>query len=155
MASNFDLSFADEEDVMLDHVEDEEDYSNREEYDRCYSPPSPTILQDIYFDDDESDHENPFIDDDEQLAAAVPDSSPTKYLWKIKAFVKKGNLAPDEVICLQSQIIKYFMVNFFSLFQPDKAFVEKHYKDLANQPFFAGLCAYMSSGLTVCPARVR
>jgi len=29
---------------------------------------------------------------------------------------------------------------------PDKAFVEKHYKDLANQPFFAGLCAYMSSG---------
>ena len=116
MASNFDLSLADEEDVMLDHVEDEEDYSNREEYDRCYSPPSPTILQDIYFDDDESDHENPFIDDDEQLAAAVPDSSPTKYLWKIKAFVKKGNLAPDEVICLQSQIIKYFMVNFFSLF---------------------------------------
>ena len=120
MASNFDLSLADDDDIMLGLAEDEADYSTREEYDRCYSPPSPSVWQDLGLeneqsDEDEDDNRNPFLDDDE----ADFNSSPAKYLWKIKSYSleNKENLTPEEVISLQALIIKYFMVIFYCFLQ--------------------------------------
>ena len=119
MASNFDLSLADDDDVMSGLAEDEEDYSNREEFDRCISPPSPSVLPDFGFENEDSDEDdnnrNPFLDDDEVLKMASDyNPSPAKCLTKIKlcALENKTSLATDEIIGLQEIIIKYFMVIF-------------------------------------------
>ncbi len=41
---NFDLSFPDDDD-WLENLETEDDYKDREEYDRSMTPPSPSLLE--------------------------------------------------------------------------------------------------------------
>ena len=56
MSKNFDLSKIDD-DEYLANLENDEDYSNRQVYDRSYSPPSPSLLDSLAHDFDDSDNE--------------------------------------------------------------------------------------------------
>ena len=56
MSKNFDLSKIDD-DEYLANLENDEDYSNRQVYDRSYSPPSPSLLDSLAFEFGDSDNE--------------------------------------------------------------------------------------------------
>ena len=56
---NFDLSLPDD-DEWLDNLETEDDYKDREEYDRSMTPPSPSLLdmEDLIQEEDDIHNES-------------------------------------------------------------------------------------------------
>ena len=56
---NFDLSLPDD-DEWLDNLETEDDYKDREEYDRSMTPPSPSLLdiEDLVQEEDDIHNES-------------------------------------------------------------------------------------------------
>ena len=62
MSRNFDLSKIDDDDYLA-NLENDEDYSNRQVYDRSYSPPSPSVLESLAFQFDDTDSENDELDE--------------------------------------------------------------------------------------------
>ena len=56
---NFDLSLPDD-DEWLDNLETEDDYKDREEYDRSMTPPSPSLLdvEDLLQEEDDIHNES-------------------------------------------------------------------------------------------------
>ena len=115
MESNFDLSFPDD-DEWLDNLETEDDYKEREEYNRSWTPPSPSLLEQD--DDDEATSpaqaaavvqrqgsSNPFVDDDDTEDFQTP-------IAKILSFDME-NLNVNKVLGFQDLVIDYYQVSRF------------------------------------------
>ena len=137
MAKNFELNFADD-DEWLENLDKDEDYSNREVYERSFSPPlSPSFLE--IADDDgsndfgeeqteksdseeirrpvkkESSKNNPFLDDDDDDDYNHMDYTETEqstdWLQKLQTCPKTSS----EIIHAQWIIINHMKVRYFHI----------------------------------------
>lgn len=117
MASNFDLSLPDD-DQWLDNLETEDDYKDRDEFERSMTPPSPSLLS--IDEDDDADEvddvlpppakrrsvsKNPFLDDDD----ATPEKSSKSMIPQLTKF-NLASLSLTEIVEVQSLIIAHLKV---------------------------------------------
>ena len=114
MSGNFDLSFADEDDFL----EDDEDYDNREVYNRSFSPPSPSVLKSLESfkggtgedaNNGKKIKANPFVDDEESDDDNTSDN-PNQYLQRIESY-QDQEIDSQSISHVQNLVIKYFMVS--------------------------------------------
>ena len=115
MSCNFDVSIPDDDEFFLD-----DDYQNRDKYERSFSPPSPSLLKL----DDESDETtderitveekrpNPFLDDS-HVSLDNDNCDKNVLLQKIQAFQFNAS-SPSEVIKVQELIIDYLKVSSYT-----------------------------------------
>ena len=128
--SNFKLSLPDEDEWLTD-LETEDDYKDREVYNRSMTPPSPSLLE-IEDDNDEeilpppakkrSITRNPFTDDDDEEEikfapvkreppsfAPVKREPPDPLIQKLQN-IPMNTLSTESIIEAQSLIIQYLKV---------------------------------------------
>lgn len=120
MASNFDLSLPDD-DAWLETLETEDDYKDRDEFERSMTPPSPSLLSIEEDNDDEVEEvlpppakrrsvsRNPFLDDDD----ATPKKSSNSLIPQLAKF-NLANLSLSEIAEVQSLIIAQLKVITYS-----------------------------------------
>ena len=104
---NFDLSLPDDD----EWIEDEDDYKDREEYDRTMTPPSPSLLESEEDDEDKEfsktlppakkrKQKNPFIDeeDDDQFVPSPVRRSVNSVVGQENKKIKLENEKPESVL---------------------------------------------------------
>lgn len=104
-----------DDDEWLDNLETEDDYKDREEYDRSMTPPSPSILS---FDEEEIlpppakklKARNPFIDDDDRFTPKKRKEKTSDQILQEINCLNLNQLNADKVIDAQLLIINYLKV---------------------------------------------
>ncbi len=122
MSSNFEveLDILDDDDDYESVNNENQDFGDREEYDRSFSPPSASLLEENYEEDeddgqlepeehnkateDEPFDENPFMDEDE-----IVESSKDTILAQLREEFSGELSTNDRVIEAQSLVIQYLM----------------------------------------------